>query len=794
MDGAVRFLTLLGGSPDAAFTFQTFDDNKKRRDRKLARVLHGTFDKQKDTLSRLNADGAGIFVTINETDGKGREEKNIVAVRALFVDLDGEPLEPATSWALMPHAVVESSPGKWHVYWLVNDCPLESFRDLQQKLIARFKADPVCHDLPRVLRVPGFLHQKDAPFESRLYSWGEFLPYSVAQIQEALDDEPVAEVSDPASGIDMEADAGAGVVDDPGDLPPVTPELVASALAAVSAEDYDTWLRICFALRTAVSQGKLTDAQGRDLYHNWSKTSEKYDARATDQKWETKARDRVTLGTLFKLAADRGWVWRAARSETVRAKIAARTDEKPDWPSADDDDIDRLNKKHFVVVEQGKTLVVNEEFDDVLDRGFLTRSSFDDFRNRYMNIEVQVGTAKGRPVFEALGKYWLRHPGRRQYDRVVFLPGKTVSRDVYNLWRGWSVAPAPGSWGRLKEHIHANICNGVDSHFQFLISWLARGVQAPHEPGRSAVVLRGPRGTGKSTFVAAYGALFGQHYLHLVSNRQLTGHFNSHLRDAVVVFADEAVWGGAKQEESVLKGLVTEDTLVIEGKGRDALTTRNCVHLLIATNNEWAVPAGPDERRFAVFDVSDKRQRDNVYFEAIKKELDEGGRAAMLHELLTMDIRKFDPYDPPSTSALLEQKLQSFDPFMSYFFSILYNGTLPGAGEWGDPVSCQAVYTDYINRSEKSHQRGHLGSDTSFGMRINKLFRDAPDFRRRQFLREIEVVGEGGRVSHLKKNINHYIFPPLPRARQLFERAIKQKVDWPVSDSPQKQGEIGYNT
>lgn len=76
------------------FTFQTFDDDSDRKDPKLVQVLNGTLEKHLPTLAELNRKGAGIFVTINETDGEGRKAENIVRVRHLFVDLDGAPLEP----------------------------------------------------------------------------------------------------------------------------------------------------------------------------------------------------------------------------------------------------------------------------------------------------------------------------------------------------------------------------------------------------------------------------------------------------------------------------------------------------------------------------------------------------------------------------------------------------------------------------------------------------------------------------------------------------------------------------
>ena len=74
------FLTAL--DPGATFfTFQTFDDDRERREKALARVIHGTLDLCRNHLRRLNSERAGVFVTINETDGMGRTAKNIVRVR-----------------------------------------------------------------------------------------------------------------------------------------------------------------------------------------------------------------------------------------------------------------------------------------------------------------------------------------------------------------------------------------------------------------------------------------------------------------------------------------------------------------------------------------------------------------------------------------------------------------------------------------------------------------------------------------------------------------------------------------
>ena len=47
-------------------------------------------------------------------------------------------------------------------------CPLDEFKERQVLLAEMFDGDPKVCDLPRVMRLPGFLHQKGEPFLSVL--------------------------------------------------------------------------------------------------------------------------------------------------------------------------------------------------------------------------------------------------------------------------------------------------------------------------------------------------------------------------------------------------------------------------------------------------------------------------------------------------------------------------------------------------------------------------------------------------------------------------------------------------
>lgn len=166
-----RFLDAL--DPAGIFTFQTFGEAPGKKG-KLIRVLHGTLQQHAAALADLNLNGASVNVMVNEGDGSVhdgrsscREKNNVVRVRALFIDLDGSPIQPVIDTE-HPDVIVETSPGKWHAYWITNDCPLENFSSLQEQLIKKFNADKTVKDLPRVMRLPGFLHQKNEPFLTRL--------------------------------------------------------------------------------------------------------------------------------------------------------------------------------------------------------------------------------------------------------------------------------------------------------------------------------------------------------------------------------------------------------------------------------------------------------------------------------------------------------------------------------------------------------------------------------------------------------------------------------------------------
>lgn len=432
--------------------------------------------------------------------------------------------------------------------------------------------------------------------------------------------------------------------------------------------------------------------------------------------------------------------------------------------------LEEFNRR-FAVIENwnGRCRVVEEVADEVFDgKPRLTKQSFEDFRNRFMNRLVQVGvTDKGKPVTKPAGKWWLENPARKQYHTVVFAPGSDV-KESYNLWRGFQVEARPGDCSLYLDHVKKNICCGNEEYYEYLIGWMARAVQRPATAGQVAVVLRGGRGTGKGVFTKTFGHLFGRHFLQISNANHLVGNFNAHLRDAVVVFADEAFFAGDKKHESTLKTMVTEDTMMVEPKGVDSEMAPNYTHIIMASNNDWVVPAGGDERRYFVLDVGADQQQDTEYFKNILEQMKNGGYEALLHFLMTYDLSEYNVRDVPKTEALNEQKALSLTSEQEWWYRKLQEGALlPDHEHWNCEIVKTDIFEDYSSYAREFNIY-HRGNQTTLGIFLGKV---CPGVfpKNKRLIATRSYPTEDGYVTQTKKRMPHYIFPTLAECREQWE-------------------------
>ncbi|MEC9245726.1 MAG: DUF5906 domain-containing protein [Pseudomonadota bacterium] len=491
----------------------------------------------------------------------------------------------------------------------------------------------------------------------------------------------------------------------------------------------------------------------------------------------------------YKLEDDElGWVFKQATRYEKGNPV-------PDW-------VAQMNAGHAVVVMKGKTVVANtDDYDPQLERRAISYSTFTDFKNAYMNRYVPVGEdSKPAPA----GAAWLAHPMRRQYAGVTFLPGKQTSEDWLNMWSGFSYEPdEKGDWSLMKEHILVNLCDGKKKYYDYLLNWMAFTVQYPHIVPEVAIVLLGGRGTGKSIVANTLGALMREHYISVSNQEHVSGRFNAHLADTLLLFLDEAMWAGDKKGEGTLKRLITDKYIPIEKKRVDVGMQRNFCHLIVASNSDWAVPAGLDERRFFVLHVSDAKKQNHEYFAAIQKQLDEeNGYAGMLHELLHRDLTDFNPRAAPMTEALLEQKIHTLDKKQAWWLECLVEGRIDvpkgfptaqyGDG-WPEQASKAELLESYHNHAARTSSKQHSGTALELGIFLSKVLpkgwldKDGPNNVRNMAVYS-SFQNDDGEDKESSDVAPGYKLPPLAAARGAWDARTGGLMDWPSDE----EGELPF--
>jgi hypothetical protein len=409
-----------------------------------------------------------------------------------------------------------------------------------------------------------------------------------------------------------------------------------------------------------------------------------------------------------------------------------------------------LNERHAIVINRGgSTAIMTYESNGYSDKKVMSFVSVDSFLMRYCNQTMIDG---GRTT--ELGKWWLKHAKRREYKELFFDPSKPPEvNGCLNTWQGFGVTPKKGSWHLLKKHIYEVICNKDSTKFKYMIRWMAFLFQFPETRPEVAVILKGKKGAGKGILFTELVNLCGTHGVTIANCEAFTGSFNEIFDKTIFLFADEVSWPGDKEVEGKLKSYITEPKISINAKFMKPYVIQNCLHVAMATNNDWVIPASEDERRFFINEVSEKYAKNktsdavrNKYFTNIHKELNSGGREAMLYDLLHINISDWHPRnDIPETSELQKQVEFSMTREQRFMKQFLVDGVFPGENKKNKYNIRTIEFGEYIDQ-------------------IDSDMRKVSTHKRCNLLRSMGVTS-------YKSNGNlWWDFPSLKDMRQLYEK------------------------
>lgn len=527
---------------------------------------------------------------------------------------------------------------------------------------------------------------------------------------------------------------------------------VKSALAFIPSDgSYGEWTETLMALHSYYKGSP----EGLALAQQWSSDYPDYDPTEVEGKWKSFDCDKdsgITIATLFAQARQNGW----------------HGDNQEDGNICDDPSvhpaIQELNER-FALVRMGSSVSI-AEFKTGGDIAFITPSAFREyFSNRRLGKR-------------SLGSAWISHRSRRTYADVVFRPDGQVPSGTLNLWTGWALQPDPhAKFDLILKHILEVVADGNEAHFNYIISWLADIIQNPgYKPG-VALVLKGLKGVGKDTLAEVLKIIIGRrHTAHVPATERLTARFNAAFATAILIHVEEAIWGGQRESKGVVQSLITCPEMPLERKNIDTVQVDSYCRLLFTTNESWAVPATADERRYAVFEVSPERRGDRQYFNALYRQIENGGCAGFLSYLLDWkQPAEIELRNPPQTRGLMEQKLSGLRGVDRWWYEVLSEGTdLFGSSDFEDACwvgasqsirkdSLRAAYEDWMRQRR---YQGEIAGPSEFGGRLHALCSSVSISRR---------ADDGERVYH-------YVFPPLPECRAEFARAMggrEEEINWP---------------
>ncbi|MGX9418721.1 primase-helicase family protein [Vibrio sp. WJH972] len=425
--------------------------------------------------------------------------------------------------------------------------------------------------------------------------------------------------------------------------------------------------------------------------------------------------------------------------------------------------IQTFNQTHSIVQHGAKTWVCERETDHKGNTGY-TFSAVPQKRQLYANLNFVYMNEQNQTKTANCFDLWMKDLGRNSYHGVVFDPSDKADTRFLNMWSGFEVEPISGSdkLDRIMWHLLHVVCNGNNEHFYYLLAWMAHIIQKPEKKSGICVVLKSEaRGTGKSTVSVLMEKLLGQYAMRIQDSKHLLGSFNSHLANKLFVNIEEAFWSGSNKDAGKFRTLITDSTITIEAKGKDAIEVDSYHRFLMCTNNDWAVPAHQQERRFFVLEVSECKKQDRDYFQALHRDINAPEIIGQLFNFLKQyDTSPFNLNKAPMTEALQAQIMES----------------LPSEAEWLQKVLDDGCILDGnlnydLESSVTTPKQSFFNSYISYcdDMKVHGYERKTPKALGKYLKQTLGIVSEGGKVKSSGQRVNCYRTRPLNEMQQCFE-------------------------
>lgn len=596
------YITSLTGNANTECDWRIIND---RNVGEMGINLRGSLTAVASQLEAYNQQGYGIFMTVNAMNPTGpRTLENVAYIRAHVVDLDDiisaqDSYQRAVKSGMPPHFAVQSSQGKFHLYWLVEPYKDNEFYSLhQRKLVQLYNSDPNVIDATRILRVPGFYHNKR---DSQLVTcWGlhNGPRYTAQQIADNLATINIVSVGGKRSEL--------------GDSKLSAPNLnlLVYALNTIDPNtlNRDEWL----GTSAAFKQAGWSLADENTLKNIWLQWCAKYATNNPDENlkmWVSFKDTQVGWSRFCRLVPEvlamqyfsQPQAQPTAPQDTPAPVTTPEPCEMNNLPEILDATAKQIWFKNcFFVESEGKIFSPTGRFMNQVQ-----------FNGRYGGKEFTLKNNGGKLTDEAW-KAALRSVDWSipKVDHCRFLPQEAsfsvivddMGRKGLNTYIPARIKAVEGDVSRWKDYL-TRIFNTPED-IKIFEDYIAHCIKFPGWKIPWSVLLQSAKGIGKQMISDIIKHSVGEPYTYQPDAEELVSgvsQFNGWMRNKLMILVDEVRVGDRNDLMNGLKTIITDRRIAIESKGVDQEMEDNVANWIFFSNFKDAFPIDENERRYCIF-------------------------------------------------------------------------------------------------------------------------------------------------------------------------------------------------
>lgn len=665
------------------------------------------------SICHYNNQGYGIFAVVAQLDGVGRHLVNVTGIRAHYVDLDNlsaqQNYERASQWTPAPSFAVNSSPGKYHVYWPVapysgNDY----FTLIQRKLRQFFDGDGKVIDATRVMRLPGTIHSKGEPHLVTCHALpGYGAVNAVTTLEAALQH---VNVIDGGNG-------GRHELGDP-DLAAPSLDWIRYALKHTDPNNLDRGDWISFSAAIKQAGWSVTDPD--TLYQEWLAWCARYEnndvgenfkqwdsIRTTEVGWPAIMRKVPSIAANLRLGAGGNRPKHAIpgmtpvndAGDTPTPAGEPATPPMPEdipRPPADDLTGEILTDQEQAIWFAGCVLV--ERMGEILTpKGrYQNSTKFNASYGGKQFIISNTGKVTNEPWQAATRGSLFMVP---KVDHVRFLPEEPegaiimdqLGRKGVNTYKPIMSDATPGDVTPFLRHMQFLLPNDADR--EMFIRYMAHNVKFPGFKIPWAPMLQSAEGAGKSFIQLAMEFALGQMYCYTPKAPELVksgSTFNAWMRSKLMIIVNEIKVDERRELIEILKPMISDARVEVQSKGIDQELEDNCANWIFFSNYKDAIPINKASRRYAIYysaiqspEDAIVRGMDHNYFITLFDWLRSGGHRFVTHWLKNHPVERGGiPMRAPDTSSTNEALRQSVGPLEMAIMNAIDDGVQGFRGGW----------------------------------------------------------------------------------------------------------------